>query len=92
MEAPGHPSERNQRAKIRIPARELANLLDLPPGMRVVHVWAEHDPSAISFLIESADLDPQPFDVEVPQLNGYSSGKSITGPDGERYTRWAWQR
>lgn len=89
FEAPPQRPRYHQRAKVMLDPMMLAHLLDLPEGMRVVHVYATPDPTGIAVLVEGPSIKPTPVDTESPMLRGgVAREQFVVG--GKTYVRWEW--
>lgn len=81
--------DHSRRAKLRLDRRQLAHILDLPEGLRVVAVDSGNDPLAITLFVEGAHLEPVPDDTESPYLAG-SLTTEVVVHDGRQFIRYGW--
>lgn len=93
----------NNRAVIKLSAHVLQDLLDLPEGMVVHHLYVHPPSDSVAVVVYSEDLPEQPWDCELPILEGNwrltqlrvpALGADPEDPDPpmQNYYRWGWQR
>lgn len=56
----------SRRARLELLTPELADLLGLPPGMRIVRMSVLDDPLLLTLIVEAPDLTEVPDDQETP--------------------------
>jgi hypothetical protein len=79
----------NTRAKIRLTAWDVEQLLDLPDGYQVLYVGTEFDPSSFAVVVVADCLPEVNPACELPLLHGSLSHEYVT-VNGKVYVRWAW--
>lgn len=89
--------KQNRRAKLRIDAPTLGRLLGLPDDVYVSYIGADSvGRPSIVVVVEGPNLEPQPHDIELPDLAGswsvemlYHSEPGSDDPP-QAYVRWGW--
>lgn len=79
-----------RRGIIAVSPLEIAHLLDLPDGLRVVAVHTEFDPVQIKIAVEGPMLEPVADGAYAPRLNGSLTRRQRVDSEGKVWTRWDW--
>lgn len=79
----------SRRAIVRLPMLDLAHLIDLPPDLSPVTIFATTEPPAVTLVVAGDSLDEVPVGAEAPLIHG-SWARSSVAIDDLLYTRWTW--